>query len=147
MSALFVVRQADIALTSGLKTVLEVAPPANRSIKLVRWWVEFDGTSASAVPVLVNLARLTATGTGTAATAFKLQDNNSDAIESTGKHTITVEGTLDYNFEQHRIPPTSGYSYEYPLDREPVISSTGILALRVNVGANVNCTAGLVCEE
>ena len=137
---------ADIATGTVIKSLLEIAAPTNKAIKLIRWWIEFDGVTASAVPVLVQITAHTTTMTGTALTLVKNKDTDITTIRSTAKHTSTSEnaGTVT-QLERHRIHPTSGFSYEYPQDREHEVST--FLRMRVTADATVNATCGIVVEE
>lgn len=153
-SGIYVVNVDAVALVAATaKTILELQPTATvRGGALIEWWVEFDGVTASAVPVKVELVRASAAATGT--TAGVANSSKFTDFASTGivvaKHTISAEGTATEIVEVHRIPPTSGYSKQYPLGREPQIPVSGTfpgLRLRCTAAAGVNVTAGMVWEE
>lgn len=128
------------------KTVLELATPSTRQAKIRRWWVNFDGVSASAVPGRVQLLRKTATITGTALTP-RPKDPGIPAALCTAKHTATAEGTDGNIDEEHRVPPTSGYDYTYALGEEPILQVSEFIAIKCTFAAAVNVTAGIEFEE
>jgi hypothetical protein len=125
-----------------------LATPANCRARLVQWWVEFDGTNASAVPVDVEFQRASAAVT----TATTLAGNAMDLAEGASlivtKHSTTVEGagTLSGG-ETHRVHPTSGLLMQYPLGREWVVPVNAFWRLRATAAAAVNATCGIQWEE
>src|SRR5262245_58721974 len=147
----------EIALTAAtVKTVAQVVTPSTIDIKIVQWQISFDGTSATAEPVLVSL--LDTTGTAATVTSYTpdLWNNpaGSPASLCVGGTTATGinasgEGTLSTTrvIEAMEVPPTSGVFIQYPLGREPAVQLSHHLRLRANAPANVNCTAQVVWEE
>lgn len=137
----------DVALAAATaKTILELASPSTRKAKIRRWWVNFDGVTASAVPGRVQLIKKTATITGTALTP-RPKDPDMPAALCTAKHTATGEGTDGNIHEEHRIPPTSGYDYTYALGEEPELDISDFIAIKCNFAAVVNVSAGIEFEE
>jgi hypothetical protein len=147
MGSIYVATVDAIALSAATaKTIIELATPATIRATLVQWWVEFDGTVASNTPVKVEVARITASGTGTAYTAKKYSDFAPAALV-TVEHTSTAEPTYGDVLEIHRIPPTSGIFIQYPLGREIQIPVSGFLGIRCTAAQTVNVTVGTVWEE
>jgi hypothetical protein len=132
------------------KTVLEVMAASTDRLVVVQWWIEFDGTSAAAVPVKVELCRATAAITGTAyanlASQPKVHDFDPSAT-ATVRWNASAEGTVTDVIEVHRIPPTGGVFVQYPLGREPSAAVSTGLRLRCYAPSAVNATAGFVWEE
>lgn len=140
--------QVALAIATN-KTVLEVFAAASDRILVTQWWIEFDGTSASAVPVKVDLCRSSAAITGTAYASLAAQPRIHDfavAPTATVRWNATAEGTVTDVLEVHRIPPTGGLLVQYPLGKELTANSGGI-RIRCNAAAAVNVTAGIQWEE
>lgn len=146
----------EIALTAAtVKTVLQVVTPSTQDITIVSWSISFDGTSATAEPVLVSLIDTTGTAaTVTSYTPDAYSDPNAPAslcvggttstgINASGEGTLTTTRVLDVL----EVPPTSGVVIQYPLGREPGVVVSHHLRLRALAAANVNCVATIVWEE
>lgn len=147
--ALYGLTVKGIALVAATpKTLIELATPSNCRAVLCQWWIEFDGTSASAVPVDVEFQRASAavtTATTLAGTAFDLAEGASLMVT---KHSTTTEGagTLSGG-EIHKVSPTAGILVQYPLGREWVVPVSAFWRLRATAAAGVNATCGLQWEE
>lgn len=136
--------------TSGVKTLLEVNQVASRFLVLKQWSIEFDGVTASNVPVQVQLVIVTATSAaGTGGTIVSMK-NFQAAPAATSKTLPATEGTVGV-IEAHRVPPTSGLLIQYPLGEEPSIigaaSTASGIAIRALAGAAVNASCTLQWEE
>jgi hypothetical protein len=131
------------------KTVLEIGVAATDRVKIVAWWVEFDGVTPAAIPVKVEIGRFSAAVT-TATTATEKKYDPADAAPSAVvKHSTTVEGagTAEAGLEIHRIHPQGGLLVQYPLGREEVLAVSTFWRIRVTAAAIVNVTAGVIREE
>jgi hypothetical protein len=89
---------AKIALTADtVKTVLAVTAPSNRIITLERMTFGFFGISSTAAPVEIWLRLMDSGGTATAMTIANYmvtpRRRTSDTLQSTCRHTFTVEPT------------------------------------------------------
>ena len=147
MADVYTVAVDAIALSAAtLKSLMELQTASTRKIILISWWVEFDGTSAAATPVKVELVRASAGITGTTITALKYTDSAPAAI-TTVKHSASGEGTPTDVLGIHRISPTTGIMVQYPLGREITVPVSGFLNLRCNAAATVNATVGMQWEE
>lgn len=147
--ALYCVTVDAIALTAATaKSVLELATGANDRARIVQWSVEFDGTSATATPVKVEVGRFSAAvTTATSFTPMKL-DAAEGAAAITAKHTATAEGAGTFDAgEIHRVPPTSGMVLQYPLGREWVVGTSGFWRMRLTAAATVNATVSVTWDE
>lgn len=137
--------------TASVLTQLEIDQVASRFLTVKQWWLEFDGVTASNVPVQSQFVIVTAASSSVFVAATIVSGkNNQAAAAAFGKVTPNAEGTVSL-VEPHRIPPTSGLLVQYPLGEEPAIvgaaSSASGVALRCKAGAAVNSTAGCAWEE
>lgn len=147
MAEQYVTTVDAVALAAATaKSVLELITGASTRAIITSWWVEFDGVTASNVPVKVEVCRASAGITGTTITAVKYKDYAPAAI-TTVKHTATVEGTVTDVLEIHRVSPTSGILVQYPLGREIEVPISSFLRLRLTAAAVVNATVGFAWEE
>lgn len=131
------------------KTVLELGTAATDRAKIVSWWVEFDGATATAVPVKIEVGRFSAAvTTATTGTASKFDPADGNPA-STVKHSTTTEGagTAEAGIENHRCHPQSGMLVQYPLGREDVMAPSTFFRIRCTAAAAVNVTAGIIWEE
>ena len=150
--ALYSMSVDGIALVAATaKSIAELATGAADRARVVEWSVTFDGTSASAVPVKVEVGRFSAAVT--TATTYSGGPGKNDAADGTAgvtaKHSTTVEGagTADGSVEIYRVPPTGGFVMQYPLGREPVIGVSSFYRIRCTAPAGVNATFTLKWEE
>lgn len=140
---------ANALAASTTESVLELSTTSAQRIKIKEWWVEFDGVTATAVPVKVEAGRFTAAvTTATTGTAIKLDPADGTPV-TVVKHTVSAEGAgaPETGNITHRIPPTSGYHYIAPLGQELVVAVSSFWRIRVNAAAVVNVTAGVIWEE
>lgn len=138
-----------LAAAGTAKTLLELATASTARAKLISWWVEFQGVSASAKPVKVELMRATATITGTGVTETKFDDFAPTPLAQ-AIHTATAEGTPGDLLESHRIHPQSGIVRDYPLGREVGVPVSGFVRIRCTQDSGetvVNAAVGMLWEE
>jgi len=153
---------APVAITTGtaIKTMLQLATNTTTpAIRVVEWWVEFDGATA-ATPIKVELVRHTG-GPQTTLTAYaatdiaKFNDPNAPAssiqlgtaLSGFNNTTTEVTPTTAVSLETHFVPPTSGIYVQFPLGREPEVAVSTFARIRTTAGAAVNCLAGVAWEE
>lgn len=148
MAQYFVSQDAVALVAATAKTVFELATPATARAKIKTFWVEFDGTSASATPVKIEIARASAAVTTATAVTPSKMDAADGASGSTTKHSTSTEGagTLS-DVLYHRISPTAGVVYQFPLGDEFIVAVSSFARVRITAGANVNCTFGVIWEE
>lgn len=147
--ALYCVSVDGIALAAATaKSVLELATGANDRCRIVQWSVEFDGTSATATPVKVEVGRFSAAvTTATMITPMKL-DAAEGTASITAKHSTSTEGAgTASDYEIHRVPPTSGLVLQYPLGREWAVGTSGFWRMRLTAAATVNATCTVIWDE
>lgn len=140
---------AAVALVAATaKSVLSVIAPAQFGVDLTKFRIGFDGVTASAVPVLVELVSFTTDGTGTSGTVaqaygtvitpgFTTKYNYS--VEPTGSPTVIDHWTLT---------PNGGLViYDWPLGTSPNTAVSQLFALRCTAPAAVNVQATMWFER
>jgi hypothetical protein len=145
------------AVTSGAKTLINLisgasaAPPT-----LVEFGVSFDGVTASAVPVLVELCSSTQATAGTAGSVGTITQIRGYAGSTTGVTVAgqyTAEPTVLTAVKQWFVPAFMGlFTIQFPLGREPYGFDTASTAgkgwaLRVSAPAAVNVRGYLEWDE
>lgn len=147
---LWTVTTGSVASGTAAKTMIELATGTAISNYWVAFDITFDGVTASAVPVLVELISSTASGTGTAITfaaPHRYNVSSSYNPQTTAKVNLTVEGSTPTVIDGWRVPPTSGMSYQWPLGREFGMGISQFKGIRVTAAATVNYVCNLVFGE
>jgi len=147
---------APVTTGTAIKTMLQIATPSTRPIRVVEWGISFDG-SAAATPIKCELLQTDVAATVTAHVAAGVQpfnDPNAPAslvtlgTTATG-YTATAEGTItttrqgDVQF----VAPTNQYIKQWPLDNEFQVPISKFLRVRVTAGTAVNCYCYVVWAE
>lgn len=150
---------AGYSLTSGAsavalsaataKTILGVVAASNVTAKLTELGVSFDGVSATAVPVLVELCDSSggAAGTPGATPTPKQIRGLARAAQSTGGNAYSAEPTTLTVIKQWLVHAQTGMVLQFPLGREPEHVGAGGLFVRCTAPAAVNVRAYLEFEE
>jgi hypothetical protein len=145
---LFFAQSAEVALMAGVpKTVLQVAAPANQKVKVLEWGVFFDGTVVTAEPCEIVLVRQSTAGTMTPVTPAKVDESDSQAIQSTVAANASAEPALGEIVDMVEVHPQQGYAKIYPLGQERVVTGGGRIAIQIKAPANVNVRPYMTCEE
>lgn len=146
------------ALTAATaKTVILVVAASANQPSLVEFHISFDGVTASAVPVLVELISGTAGGAGTPRAALaamkQLRGWPAQTSQTTAADTYSAEPTTELVTKKWLLTPNGGsQTIQAPLGRE----TTGIVTaatdaktwgLRATAPAGVNCHAYVEVEE
>lgn len=143
-----VAQTAEVALTAATtKTVIQLVAASNHRVALLRWSVWFDGTSASAEPVQVELLRQTTAGTMSSLTPVKVDDSLAETLQTTAQHTATAEPTAGDILACKEVHPQTGYEVLYPLMQEMIIGGGDRLGIRCTAPDAVNVRAEMVFEE
>lgn len=144
----------DVTSGTALKTLAQVALGANITAKLVEWTVSFNGTNASAVPVLIQLNRQTTAGTGGVANTPAPRAGEPaasgmglTALTGPTAATWTAEPTAGtVQFANRFTPVGLGPFAQYPYGREIPIPASGRLAIVITAAVAVVCS-GHMCIE
>lgn len=140
---------ANLVFATGtaVHTNLNVIAPAGHGLSLVEFGISFDGVTASAVPVLVEIGTGTqgAAGTGAASapTPVLVRGRATGGSAPTEAHNFTAEPTTQTVLRQWLVTPNGGLLiYPLPLGREIECDSSGgtakALFARVTSAATVN---------
>lgn len=140
---------------TSIKTMMQVVPQATVAMKITEWGISFNASAAAAgVKVELIETDVGATITQYAATAINKLDAIALAggdpttalfdVSSTTKsgYTASAEGTITAirNLDGPQfVPPTGGWSKQFPLDDEPVIQPAKFARIRVTSGADYGC--------
>lgn len=137
----YTVKFTDNALSAATaKTVALLATPSTRRLKVKEVSVSFDGVTAANTPVLIELARYTADGTGTAYTPVK-NDPAAPAALCSAKVNYSAEPTIDTAnvVANWRITPNGGaYTEQLPLGDEPMCAVSSWIGIRATAAQTVN---------
>jgi hypothetical protein len=150
----YAINSAIFAAGTAVHTDLVAVAPAGHGLALTEAAVSFDGITASAVPVYMELCVSTQAGAGTGGTAPTIQQVRGAATggsppTATGSHT--VEPTVLVRVRSWYVSPNGGlFVYPLPLGREIECGSTtgtqrGI-AMRSTPPAAVNLQAYMEVE-
>ena len=141
---------AEALAAATAETVLNFINAANGKFVLVEFEISFDGITATAVPVLVELCSSTqaVAGTSSAATVKQIR-GATRTVQGTARHSYTAEPTVLTVLKSWFVRADGGlFAKQYPLGREPeqAVTSDGLL-LRCNAPATVNVRASMEIEE
>jgi hypothetical protein len=151
--AIYTIAFSGVTTGTALKTIAQVAAAATDRLEIIEWSCSFNGTSASAVPVLVQLNRQTSAGTTGVSITPGLQDladatSASTCVTGPLAATWTTEPTAGVIIYQDYYTPVGlGPAWQYPLGRGIVIPVSGRLGLVVTAAAAVNCAGHIVFNE
>lgn len=138
---------AAVATGTALKTILSVIAPAQFGIDLKKIHMGFDGVTASAVPVLVELWSATTDGTGTSGTVNQAYGRSITA-GFTSKYNYTAEPTTLTLIDSWLLTPNGGtLFYDFPLGDTPDCAVSNLFALRTTAAATVNARATMWFER
>lgn len=139
---------AAVALVAATaKTVLSVIAPAQFGVDLTKIRVGFDGVTASAIPVVVELVSYTTDGTGTAGTVNQAY-GRSITPGFTTKYNYSVEPTSPTPIDRWTLTPNGGLViYDFPLGSTPDTAVSNLFGLRCTAPAAVNINATMWFER
>lgn len=143
--AKYVQSVASVALVgAAVQTLIQITANSGKRLRVTEVGISFDGVSASAVPALVDLLRQTG-GTGSSGSLLKMNEAEAAALASS-KITFTVEPTAGDILRRWFVSPNGGLFVWQPAG-ELWVAASGLIALRANAPANVNCTAYVEIDE
>jgi hypothetical protein len=139
--------KSGISTGTSLKTLIQIVAASNHKVLIDEWSISFQGTSNTASPILVQVARQTTAGTMSALTGVKDPADWDETMQTTAQHTASAEPTLgDILFEEY-VHPQTGYTWQAPLGKEIAIGGGGRLGIIVTAGASVSATVRVAGSE
>ncbi len=147
------VTEAAVALVAATaKSVLGVKAHANSGLQVKGFTISFDGVTASAVPVLIELAYCTFGTNSPGTNSTNLTENQCYgrvlAAGFTGAYNWTAEPTTITGCKRFLLAPDKGvFAYQYPLGTEPDCALAEGFVLRITAPAAVNCQASIDVER
>lgn len=138
---------AEVALTTSLKTVLQLFAAANTRVAVRGFSVAFDGISSTAGSAEVQLCVQSSSGTLTASTLQKDVIGTTEALSSTGGFNASAEPTINSCLRSYNVNAMTGYERAFAQDEEIELSGGTRLGLVVRASSAVNCHAFLLAEE
>lgn len=145
---------ASVALSAATaKTILMAIAPAQFGLDLVSYEISFDGVTASAVPVLVELATCTLAsnstpGTGNTSGSVIQVYGRTITAGFTGLYNCTSEPTVLTVIDSKLLTPVGGLIVrDFPLGATYDTAVSAGLAMRITAPAAVNCRAMMKFER
>jgi len=133
---------AAVALVAATaKTVLSVIAPAQFGVDLLKYRIGFDGVTASAIPVVVEIVSFTTDGTGTAGTVVQTSGRSITAGFTT-KYNYSADPTVPTLIDRFSLTPNGGtVIYDFPYGDSPDTAVSNLIGLRCTAPAAVNVNA------
>jgi hypothetical protein len=146
----FVQTEAAVALAAGVaKSVIGVVAQAAAGLQLKSFEIGFDGVTASAVPVLIEIGYCTFAGAGTGTGTTPRQSYGRVlAAGFTSFRNYTVEPTVVTPLKEFLLTPNAGLiAYQFPLGQEPDTAFAQGFVIRLTAPAIVNVRATMGIER
>jgi len=142
---------ADVALSAATaKTVLSYIAASNAPFRVIEFALSFDGISATAEPVTVEMCSSTQAGAGSGSSAVTPVQigGPTRTVQGAGARNYSGEPTTLTCLKRWLIHPQTGIAMQFPLGREPEqVVTADAICLRVTAPAVVNCQAYMEIEE
>ena len=148
-----VTTEGAVALAAATaKTIIGAKAHANSGLQVKGFVVAFDGVTASAVPVLVELcyATFATNPPGTSSTSVTARQTYGRALTAgfTAAKGWTVEPTVLTVIKEFLLAPDKGViAYQYPLGQEPDCALAEGFVIRCTAPAVVNVRSTLDVER
>jgi hypothetical protein len=145
--------EAAVALSAATaKSILGAKAHANSGLQLKGFEVAFDGVTASAVPVLVEIGYCTwaSNSPGTNSTAGLENQAYGRVLAAgwTAGYNWTAEPTVITVLKQFLLAPDKGViAYQWPLGQEPDCALAEGFVIRCNAPAVVNVRGTMLVER
>lgn len=145
--------EGAVALSAATaKSILGVAAPAQFGVDLKKFRLAFDGTTASAVPVLVELCRATfasnAPATNSTSTTVDQVYGRAITAGFTAAKSWSAEPTVLTPIDEWLLTPNGGaVFYDFPLGDTPDCDVSNGFVIRCNAPAAVNVRGTLWFER
>ena len=144
----FAVVTAEIATGTSAKTLAQVVAASNHAVTIHEINIDFQGTSNTAEPIYVEVVRQTDAGTTSALTPVKYpNDDSAETLQTTARHTATVEPTTTDVLRRNFVHPQTGYTWQAPYRGEIKVGGGDRLGVRVTAAADVGAVVTIYGEE
>ena len=139
--------QALAAATA--ETLLSFINASNGLFRVVEFGVSFDGVSATAEPVTIELCGCTQAGAGTNSAFTPVQVRGATrTVQGTAARNFSAEPTTITVWKRWLVHPQTGIEMQFPLSREPEMTTTAdAILLRLTAPAVVNAQGYMEVEE
>lgn len=135
---------------SAAKTILQVATPSTREIRVFYWNVSFDG-KITETPVRVQLMRQTTAGTMSSRTPSKVSPSGVAAALCTAAHSASAEPTASDILEDLYVTENNGLiPPTYADGRDIEIAASSRIGIKITAPSGIttfNALATLWWEE
>ncbi len=148
---------AKVSTSTALKTMQQLAPPANGAIEVIEWGFSFDAFAAAQPGIceLNETGTINATVTAyAAADVTKFNQPSGDATRlglgaALSGFSASAEGTITATRlgDGQQLPPTAPYVKQFPLGRGFVIQASNFGRIRAFFGTAVNGITYIVWAE
>jgi hypothetical protein len=136
----------EVATSTALKTLLQVAPPAGLDIQVCGWSVSFDGIVVTNPPGKVQLVDVDVAASVTSLTPEEWGSTDGAAAIAVGGATATgynatAEGSIGGSrlLDGQNVHPQSGYGVWFPERERPIVKAARFLRIRALFSVDVNC--------
>lgn len=99
------VKSGAVSISNSDKTALQVVAAANHRVLIKEIAIAGTGTSNTDTPAIVKFAVQTDAGTSSAATPVKINQGDDETLQTTARHTATVEPTTGDVLFETRLHP------------------------------------------
>jgi hypothetical protein len=144
----------EVATTTSLKSVLQVAPPSGIDVKVYAWGLSFDGVAAADPAIRSSLVDCAVASTaGTSLTPEEWESTDGAASQCVGGTALTAYNLTSPTetgvrfLDAQNVHPQSGYSVFFPELARPVVKAGRFLKIRVLASVTVNCIPWILYEE
>jgi len=145
--------EGAVALAAATaKTIIGVKAHANSGVQLKSFEIGFDGVTASAVPVLIELVYITfatnSPGTSSTTTTPRQAYGRVLTVGFTSGKNWTAEPTVVTPIKEFLLTPNAGaVLYQFPFGQEPDTALGEGLGFRLTAPAVVNVRATMQLER
>lgn len=148
---------AKVTTGTSIKTLQQLAPPANGGIEVIEWGIQFDGSAAATPGIceLLETGAINATVTAyVAADLVKFSNPQGDASRlttgtSSSGYTSSAEGSIvaGRQGDAQLLPPTAPYLKQFPLERGFELQASDFGRIRVLFGTAINAISYICWAE
>ncbi|MFI6485170.1 hypothetical protein ACIBH1_45180 [Nonomuraea sp. NPDC050663] len=130
------------------KTLLQVTLPSSFGLEIKKIRVGLNGTSATAVPGIIDLIAATAAGASVTSATVQQVYGRTIAHGLTAQHTLTGEPTGISVLDPWPLSPNGGLVlYDWPLGDSPDFAPSSIFGIRATFPAAVSAMVTLWVER